>query len=124
MPLYYLSIGSNCHGRRHNVQRALNRLETLLSAVSSSSVYETPDLYGGPALYMNAVVKCRCALTTSELESLAKRMEIEFGRDEKARLNGEVPLDIDVVICDGNILRLRDFEAEFFQIGYRELAPV
>lgn len=60
-------------------------------------------------------------MPVGELERLSKQFEISLGRDAQARTRGDVPVDIDIVVFDGKIMRERDFESEFFRIGYMEI---
>lgn len=115
------SIGSNCGDRLSNVQNGINWLTSILSDFGISHIYATPDCHGGHREYMNAVVKGLTTLSPEQIEKLCKEFEISNGRDCKARAAGDVPLDIDLVIYDGEILRPKDFAREFFKIGYESI---
>lgn len=114
-------IGSNCGDRKSNVIKALDWLEGILLDFRHSPIYITPDCHGGQREYMNAVCKGSSELPVGELERLSKQFEISLGRDAQARTRGDVPVDIDIVVFDGKIMRERDFESEFFRIGYMEI---
>lgn len=114
-------IGSNCGDREHNVLRGLEFLSGILTGYRHSAVYATPDCLGGQREYMNAVAIGYACLAPEELESLCKELEVACGRDSSARLAGDVPLDIDLVLFGRQILRQNDFKREFFQKGFREL---
>ena len=114
-------IGSNCGQREENVERAILWLSGMLSGFRHSSVYATPDCHGGQREYMNAVAIGYTALATLELEMLSKGFENANGRDQEARAKGDVPVDVDLVVFEGEILREKDFRCEFFQKGYREI---
>lgn len=70
---------------------------------------------------MNAVAIGKTDITLQQLEIMCKNFEKELGRDEKAREAGDVPIDIDVVVYDGKILRETDYIREFFKIGFYQL---
>ena len=114
----FFSIGSNYGDKKGNVIKGLEWLSKLLSDFKCSSVYETPDCHGGNKIYFNAVAYGRSALEPQDLEGLCKRFEVDCGRDATMRNMGNVPLDIDLVIYNGKILRPNDFKREFFKIGY------
>lgn len=116
-----LGLGANCGDRRGNVKRGLARLEALFPGLRHSEIYETPDSHGGPRKYMNAVAMLRTSASPTELQVLTKGLERDFGRDTDARLRGDVPLDVDVVVYDRQVLKPRDFAAPFFTIGLRQL---
>ncbi|MDE6481191.1 MAG: 2-amino-4-hydroxy-6-hydroxymethyldihydropteridine diphosphokinase [Muribaculaceae bacterium] len=112
------SIGSNWGNRHASVSEGLKWLSNVLSDFRCSSIYATPDCHGGIKEYLNAVVYGKTSLSKKELEILCKKYEAECGRDEEMRDAGKVPVDIDLVIYDGDILRHNDYKREFFKIGY------
>lgn len=114
----FFSIGSNYGDREVNVTKGLDWLSNLLSDFKCSSVYATPDCHGGNKVYLNAVAYGKTVLEPDDLETLCKKFESDCGRDAAMRIMGNVPLDIDLVIYDTNILRPNDFKREFFKIGY------
>lgn len=116
-----LSLGSNIGDREENVNDTITLLSSLFPGLESSGIYETPEIHGVGASYMNAVVRCRIAQDYDGFCSLAKEIERHRGRNEETRMRGEVPIDIDVVIWDGEVMRPADYAREFFQIGYRTL---
>lgn len=77
--------------------------------------------HSGP-FYMNAVAIGRWTQTVEKLDSLCKDYEVRNGRDLKARARNEVPVDIDIVISSGKILRPKDYRCDFFRIGFRQLS--
>lgn len=87
----------------------------------NSPIYATPDCHGGQREYMNAVVAGTTFLAPEELERICKDYEIGSGRDSAARAAGNVPVDVDLVVYDGCVLRDKDFRCEFFLKGYRIL---
>ena len=116
-----LSIGSNCGPRHDAVEEAMAWLSGLLDRFMASDIYETDAIgHEGPK-YMNAVASGVSSMTLEELEACCKRYEREFGRDDLSRIEKRVPIDIDIVVADGRVLRPRDFNCEFFRRGYMEL---
>ena len=59
-----------------------------------------------------------CETDMDELGATMKRWECEAGRVPRSK---SVPLDIDIVLFDGRIIRPRDYGQEYFKIGYRAL---
>lgn len=113
------SIGSNCGDRQSRVANGLEWLSLRLSECRYSSIYATPDCHGGQREYLNAVAIGKTAMSPSELQSQCKEYELSQGRDALARANGDVPVDIDLVVYGGEVLREKDFQREFFLEGYR-----
>lgn len=113
-----VSIGSNCGDRKGSVAGAKRWLQTLLLDFRESEIYETPcALREGPN-YANSVVSGIYIGSLSSFEEKLKNYEISKGRDEACRKKGDVPVDIDVVIADGKILKPWDYKQKFFQIGF------
>lgn len=112
-------IGSNCGDRELNVASALDWLSGLIGEFRHSLIYATPDCHGGQREYMNAVALGTTELNPDELDCLCKEFELSKGRDAAARKAGDVPVDLDLVVYDGTILRKRDYDSEFFLKGFR-----
>lgn len=118
-----LSLGSNCGDRENNVAGAIDWLRLhVLSDCECSEIYETLPVGHSGSNYINAVVAGFYSGCLEDLERLCKEYERSNGRDEESRKLNMVPVDIDVVIADGDVLRERDFKCSFFQKGYHELA--
>lgn len=121
----YLGLGSNDGDRELHLQNALNYLAGICREVYPSTPYASPALKGNDnefkRHYLNCVAMIEYSGDISELDRLLKAFEIREGRDEKSRIEGRVPIDIDIVIADGNILRPKDFSCYFFRRGYEEL---
>ncbi|MDE6842635.1 MAG: 2-amino-4-hydroxy-6-hydroxymethyldihydropteridine diphosphokinase [Muribaculaceae bacterium] len=122
-----LSLGSNCGDRRTMLSHAIEWLEGRLGAMETSDFYETSALADKEGrcthpTYMNAVVRgIYYGDGAAALQTEAKQYEEAVGRDAEARLRGCVPIDIDVVISDGIVLRERDAASRFFTIGLEQL---
>ncbi len=118
-----LSVGSNCGCE--NVRVACEWLEKMLDRPVVSGLYQTPAVNGGIRDYVNAVVSGLTDMTSDSLNACLKEYELLCGRDESCRRSGIVPVDIDIVIFDGKVIREWDFRQTFFTIGYSELfSPV
>lgn len=116
-----LSIGSNSGDRQSQVSAGAEWLKTLLSDTHISSIYSTGDCHGGPREYFNVVVRGMISIDISILDNLCKEYELSHGRTLEARRVGDVPIDIDVVVYDNEIVRPNDFRRDFFQTGYRQI---
>jgi len=117
-----ISVGSNCAGRKEFVAEALEWLSSVLTGFRSSSIYETDAEGSGSGRYANAVVCGWYCGSVESLGNLCKEYERGHGRDGVMRSLGIVPVDIDVVICEGVILRPRDYSRRYFTVGYSQMA--
>ncbi len=112
-------LGSNYGDRQKNVAEALEWVSGKLTDALNSGIYETPAFghSGGP--YLNAVVEGMYpASLLADLEKECKQYERSHGRDDEARHNKRVPIDIDIVKAGTRILRPADYTCEFFRKGY------
>lgn len=116
-----ISIGSNCGDRRTKVKTAIEWLSTILIQIKKSDIYETPCALKTGKPYMNSVIEGYFQGTGIELEELLKTKEHEMGRTPECRAGGEVPIDMDIVICDREILKPWDYRQKFFLIGYTSI---
>lgn len=117
-----LCVGSNDKCASDNVTRAIACLDTHLRGLKSSGCYETKPLSGTGANYVNAVISGIYYGSLDELEHYCKNLEYTFGRDEQARAQKRVPLDVDIVIADNQVLRPLDYNYDYFQQGWRKLS--
>lgn len=117
----YISIGSNIADGQREIQLARDSLAESLETVEMSDVYTTPAISGDGSIYFNAVACVVTDLDADELNVRLKHWELCRGRDDAARIARRVPIDLDIVIFDGVVLRQRDFSQTYFQIGYQSL---
>jgi len=117
---YVISIGSNDVDAVRRVLLAIDYLRSVLKDFRQSSVYSTPSTKCDGTYYKNAVVAGKSSLTIEEISSLCKAYEHREGRVRKPDAN--VVIDLDVVMCDDDILRPRDAAQEYFTIGFGELS--
>lgn len=115
----FLSVGSNTEAGQ--VEKAVEWLSGKLQKFASSSLYTTPAVQGKGKPYVNAVVEGYITGAEEDFNNLLKDYEKTCGRDDTARKEGRVPIDIDIVVRDGSVVRERDFAHSFFRIGYSEL---
>lgn len=116
-----VSVGSNCGDRTENVRAALEWLSSHIANTRCSDIYETPEIHGKGSPYMNAVLVGSTPLDIAELNDTFKKYELSQGRDADARAAGMVPIDIDIVVWDGEVIRSGDYAASFFKLGYSQL---
>lgn len=121
MPTIYLSLGANCGEREATLLQALDILALQFDSFKHTPLYETPDCHGGVKSYLNTVASAQTALMPAEIDRIAKELELKFGRTPTARMRGDVPLDIDLVVYGDTILKERDFNRNFFKSGYSRL---
>lgn len=116
-----MSLGSNSGDRTGNVRDAIRWLHSVMTDIIASEIYETPPVGHSKGNYMNAVVIGKVQEDVASLEKRCKEYEIANGRDAKARSEGRVPIDIDIVVIGEKIVREKDYNSNFFKIGFSGL---
>ena len=116
-----ISVGSNCGDRREMVKMGIEWLKTKLMEMKYSSIYETPCALKSGSAYMNAVVSGFYEGVGYDLDDELKLKEQEMGRTAECRARGEVPIDMDIVMENGEVVKEWDYRQKFFRIGYGEI---
>ena len=115
-----ISLGANTPDAEMQLDSARKKIATFGEIVSLSGAYPTAPEYAGESMpYLNEVIVLRTATPLAEVQRLSKEYEKEI-RD-KNRWKGLVNIDIDIVICDKEVLRQRDFCASYFRAGLRRI---
>lgn len=116
-----LCLGSNTAAREQIISRALVRLENICHIAASSPVYEAPDDSGLGAPYLNVVLVVTPRLHYDDFKASLKKMETDFGRTGLSKSAGCMPLDVDIIIWDGEIVDRYQYSRSYFQRGYKDL---
>ena len=116
-----IGIGSNTPDRMERGAAAIRWLGRVFSDGFHSSAYMTRAITGHDPDYLNAVMSVECDGTMDEVNIMLKDYERACGRTAESKLHGEVPIDLDIVVWDGRIVRPKDFGYRYFLQGYDEL---
>ncbi len=116
-----VSLGSNSSDRLIQIEVAISHLKSLFENVSVSTIYESEALNGKDFPYLNAVAIFQTQYTIEHVNVLLKEWEKQCGRTFESKLKGSIPIDLDIVVWNGNIVRQSDFSYPFFMHGYKEL---
>ncbi|MDE5799782.1 MAG: 2-amino-4-hydroxy-6-hydroxymethyldihydropteridine diphosphokinase [Paramuribaculum sp.] len=115
-------VASNTDDREVLIEAFKARVVGEIDATATfSPIYSTLSITDGITPYNNMVGCINCSQDMEELGALMKRWEREAGRIAHCK---SVPLDIDIVVFDGQVVRPRDFAQEYFKTGYRALDQV
>ncbi len=111
-----LSLGSNIGSRADNISAALSAL-TRIGVVCSgvSPEVESPDDTGRGNAYINVAVECHTDLSLQSLKSHISEIERQCGRVPSSKATGLMPIDIDIVIWDDEVVSRYDFERPYFK---------
>lgn len=117
-----ISLGSNVTDREEIVRSAIADLRHEFVVEAVSDVYDAPDDRYAAMPYSNAVMRLSTDLGHDLLHAHFKAMESRYGRTPASNASRLVPLDIDIVIFNGTVVRPADFTRPYFIHGY-ELLP-
>ncbi|MCM1162686.1 MAG: 2-amino-4-hydroxy-6-hydroxymethyldihydropteridine diphosphokinase [Muribaculaceae bacterium] len=116
-----IGLGSNTVDREYQIAQATEYICGILHKCSVSSVYESEAFNGKDKPYLNAVIHGLSPISEEALIKHLKDWEALHGRTQVKTLEGVIPIDLDLIIWDSRILRPKDFERHYFNVGYREL---
>ena len=116
----FLGLGSNVGDRRVHLQEAVSVLPAHgVEVLASSSVYETEPvgLVRNQRDFLNACLRIRTARAPEELLDACKAVERELGRAEHHPRHGPRPIDIDVLVLDG-----QQYSSERLKVPHPEVS--
>lgn len=118
-----VGLGSNLpDNSNEKIEEALEWLRKIGWITGDSGTYETsPWNQKGGHDYSNRVVRLVTSMPLEQLVRESKRFEVEMGRTLWSRQQGIVPIDVDIVKYDSQILKPEELERDYFKIGYSKI---
>lgn len=109
-----LLLGSNLQPEK-NIVLGVDMLSLLGEITRISSVWETPSVGSAGPDFLNLAVLMNTPLEADELkEKILRPLEAQIGRVRSADKNAPRPIDIDIIIFDGQLL-----DAELWHYAHR-----
>lgn len=112
-----ICLGSNTSDGESLIAEALSRMSECFKISATSGIYTTFDEKSGQE-YFNEVVRGLTADGEARLNSFLKQIELSLGRNLESRKAGIVPIDIDIIIFNGRIVRRQDYSKPYFTKGF------
>ena len=116
-----ISLGSNSSDRERQMECAVQHLTQILSETVMSDIYESPAHNGVDAPYLNAVMLASTTKSIDEVNAAFKQWEIECGRTAVSKQQGVIPIDLDVVVWNGEVIRATDYSRDYVSKGVAQL---
>lgn len=117
-----LCLGSN-RDSEANLKSAADMLRAYFGSVRfSEAVYTEPIELPGSGLFLNQVAVAGTDASLEEVRQAVKEMEKRLGRMPDSKQRGEIPIDIDLLLWNGAILKPADWEKEYVQRLFRAVA--
>ena len=119
----YIGIGSNLGDRQANILAALQRLRSRAEIFAVSAFYESDAAHGaaGPA-YLNVAAALRSPLDRERFNAFARDVERAVGRAGGTPRLAARPIDIDLLVFDGEMVARLDARA-YNAVPLAEIAP-
>lgn len=115
MPHYIISLGSNIPQGKEEIESAIRWFAGFSTVISRTKVYTTPDAHDSSRpQYTNAIAAIDCNETAEKLNKMLKSYEVLRGRIAGS---ASIPVDLDLVCRDNEVLRPRDYAAPYFVEG-------
>ncbi|MBQ7042749.1 MAG: 2-amino-4-hydroxy-6-hydroxymethyldihydropteridine diphosphokinase [Muribaculaceae bacterium] len=121
MNVAVLSLGSNSPDKEQQMRNAVKQMKHLFNSVAISDFYEVPAFNGKDAPYLNAVMVVSTAMSINDVNLLLKRWEVKCGRTPESKQKGIVPIDLDIVMWNSEIIRPVDYSRSYVSIGIAQL---
>ena len=117
----YLCIGSN-RDKAVNMKRAEAMLRAYFATIRFSPLMETQAI-GCPDAerYLNQVAVCGCEEPLGEVQAALKRMEWEIGRRPTDKVSGRMPIDIDLLQWNDEVLKPADLQRCYVKEGLQAI---
>ena len=81
-----------------------------------------PVLWSDFGLFLNQVAVAGTNASLEEVRRAVKAMEKRLGRMSDSKQKGKIPIDIDLLLWNGTILKPADWEKEYVQLLFRSVA--
>ncbi len=119
----YLSLGSNIDPEA-NLPRAIAMLGSYGRVKEISGVWESRAVGSDGPNFLNASVLLETDIPPADLKDrLARPIETAMGRVRTADKNAPRPIDIDVMLVDGEAFNLDRWDSAFVLLPIAELLP-
>lgn len=111
-----LCLGSNW-GCEANISSADDLLRGYFRSIRfSESVYTEPIGLAGSGPFLNQVAFVSTDAPLEEVRQALKTMEKQLGRRPESKEMGQIPIDIDLLLWNGEILKPADWEKDYVQL--------
>lgn len=114
-----MGSNSDCEA---NLKSAAGLLRAYFSSIRfSEAVYTEPVGLPGSGLFLNQVAVAGTDASPEEVRQALKDMEKRLGRTPASKQKGRIPIDIDLLLWNGVVLKPADWEKEYVQLLFRSV---
>ncbi len=116
-----LSIGTNSSDREWQMSQAIKQMKQIFKKTITSEIYEVPAHNGIDSPYLNTVMLATTPMPLEEVVAALKQWETICGRTPASKQQGVIPIDIDVVVWNNEVIRPIDYSRSYVSIGVNQL---
>ena len=121
MNKFILSIGTNSPDREWQMSHAIKQLKQIFKKTTFSEIYEVPAHNGIDAPYLNAIMVGTTNLSLDEANRALTHWETICGRTPASKQQGVIPIDLDIVVWNNEVIRPVDYSREYVSRGISSL---
>lgn len=117
-----LVLGSN-QDKENNIKRAADQLRAHFpSIILEKPVLTEPMDCVNPALFLNQVAVATTPFSLEDTNGILKKIECALGRTPLNKMEGNIPIDIDLLIWNDEILKPEDLKRGYIKEALNRLA--
>lgn len=120
----YVGLGSNQGDREAQLVSALEALSRIdaVAVLRCSSLFESAPVGPPQPRYLNAVVALECGLPPQRLLCILKQIEKDLGRQPGGLRWGPRPIDLDILLWEGEIIADPNLQVPHLELHKRRFA--
>lgn len=113
-----ISLGANTADKEIQLQEAIASISRIAHIDACTPIYNTPaEGSVAAAPYANALLQISTDSDYDTLNATFKSWEQAAGRTPASKSQGIIPLDVDIIIWDNNIIKQRDMQLSYMKQG-------
>ena len=120
----YVGLGSNEGDRESHLVSALEALSRIdaVAVLQCSSLFESAPVGPPQPRFLNAVVSLECCLPPQRLLAILQRIEHDLGRRRDGVRWGPRPIDLDILLWDGQLIADPNLQVPHLELHKRRFA--
>jgi len=120
----YVGLGSNEGDRESHLVAALSALSHIdaVAVLACSSLFDSAPVGPPQPRFLNAVVALECCLPPLRLLTILKRIEEDLGRRRDGTRWGPRPIDLDILVWDGEVVAEPNLQVPHLELHKRRFA--
>lgn len=120
----YVGLGSNEGDREAHLVAALRALSRIdaVAVLRCSSLFDSAPVGPAQPRFLNAVVALECSLPPLRLLTILQRIEQDLGRRRDGTRWGPRPIDLDILVWDGEVVAEPSLQVPHLELHKRRFA--